>query len=119
MTDESEAESPAARADRHRMDFIEALESHRDAGEPLNLLLSSEVRECLEMFLRQSAGVVIEAGNGPLIGEMVINTAADELPHLTKGCAREALSAYVKEKEQSEHLGTQPIGGGENEPSRN
>lgn len=115
MTDEEEP-TPAERADQLRIEFIEAVESHRDAGEPLNVLLSSEVRECLEMFLKQSAEVVIEAENGPLIGELVINAAVDVLPHQTKGAVREALKHYTNEYERRERLGTTSIEG-KHEPS--
>lgn len=115
MADESEA-TPAERVDELRIDFHRNIDSMADAGEPLNVIISEEAREALEMYLKQSAGVIIEAGNGPLLGEMVINTAAEALPHLTKGAVREALTHYTREREQSEQLGTMFIGG-DDEPS--
>lgn len=88
-------ESPAARADRLTSEFKAAVETARGSGETLNVIVSDEVREHLEMYLKQSAEVLIEAETAPILSEMVVTEAAETLPHLTKGTVREALSLYM------------------------
>jgi len=91
----NEERSPAKRAEELIEDFKENARTARESGETLNVIVSDEVRDSLEMFLKQSAGVIIEADAGAIISEMVVTEAAETLPHLTKGTVREALSLYM------------------------
>jgi len=87
--------TPAERAESLTEEFREAIEMAQASGETLNVIVSDEVRESLEMYLRQSAAVIMEAETAPIISEMVVSEAAEALPHLTKGTVREALSLYL------------------------
>lgn len=95
-------EPPAVRAANLGSDFEEAMAAMVSEGEPLNVLVSREVRESLEMYLKQSAEVIIEAENGHILSEIVIQTAADALPHLRRGIVRDALSYYIEQRSPSE-----------------
>jgi hypothetical protein len=87
--------SPSERADEIRLRFIECVEAYESEGEPRNLILSDEMREAVEWYLKPMAEVIEEASNGPLLGEMAINVVSEEFPHQTKGAAREALTEYL------------------------
>jgi len=91
----NEQRSPAKRAEALTEDFKENARTARENGETLNVIVSDEVRDSLEMYLKQSAEVIIEADTGVIISEMVVTEAAEALPHLTKGTVREALSLYM------------------------
>jgi len=97
----NEERSPAERAEALTDDFKEATRTARDAGETLNVIVSDEVRGSLEMYLKQSAEVIIEADAAAIISEMVVSEAAEALPHLTKGTVREALSLYMAQLERA------------------
>lgn len=91
--------SAAERADRLRELFEEEVAYlHDEDGEPMNLIRSGELREAVDQHLRRNATVIQQAEtSGAIIGEMVVKTTADTLPHLTKGEVRGALAAHLRD----------------------
>lgn len=92
-----EEKSPAERADELRRSFEKALDAMAADGEPLNIVLSKDVRESLRQHLRRSAEVIVASEQGPLLTDLTVSTTAEALPHATKGQIGEALSEFIKE----------------------
>lgn len=91
-------ETPIDAARKYTDGFEQLVEIYKEEGRTLNVLASPVVRDGVNVYLDRMANVIQSATYGPVLEDMAVSVVANQLPHQTKGAAREALRERVPEE---------------------